>query len=303
MRAPTSSPLEQCLELITGRRSFVGSSQASLIAAVMSTNPPPVSTIQPMASPALDRVVRKCLAKSPDDRWQNAGDLLSELEWITESGSNAGVPAPVVAKRRNRERMWQLAAGLAAALLLVSMVWIATHLPKQPAPAAVVHFQIPAPDKLNFFFYELPAVSPDGERIAFTAAASSLVSDRLFVRPLNAANATEIPLPGTDPHYPFWSPDGRHIAFVSRATRAGGTLQRVDISGDRPSPSAETATPFMAGRGIVTVSSSQQTEPVNCIVSLWLVVTRNRFGRCRWAKPVSFGPSFFPMESTTSISP
>ena len=92
-------------EMITGRKGFEGSSQASLIAAVMSTNPPPVSTIQPMASPALDRVVRKCLAKSPDDRWQSAGDLLSELEWIADSGSSAGIPAPVAAKRRSRERM------------------------------------------------------------------------------------------------------------------------------------------------------------------------------------------------------
>jgi serine/threonine protein kinase len=64
-------------EMITGRKGFEGSSHASLIAAVMSANPPPVSTIQPMASPALDRLVRKCLAKFPDDRWQSAGDLLS----------------------------------------------------------------------------------------------------------------------------------------------------------------------------------------------------------------------------------
>jgi eukaryotic-like serine/threonine-protein kinase len=115
-------------EMITGRKGFEGSSHASLIVAVMSVNPPPVSTIQPLASPALDRVVRRCLAKSPDDRWQTAGDLLSELQWISETGSNAGVPAPVAAKRRNRERMAWLAAGLAAVLLLASLVWIATRM-------------------------------------------------------------------------------------------------------------------------------------------------------------------------------
>jgi eukaryotic-like serine/threonine-protein kinase len=216
-------------EMITGRRSFVGSSSASLIVAVMSTNPPPVSTIQPMASPALDRLVRKCLAKSPDDRWQSAGDLLSELEWITESGSNAGIPAPVVAKRRNRERLAWLAAAIAAVLLVGSLLWIAARLRKEPAPAAEVRFQIPAPDKLNFFYYSVPAVSPDGERIAFTAAATERDINRLFVRPLNAATATEIPVQGLSVGFPFWSPDGRQIAFNSR-----GTLQRVDISGGPP---------------------------------------------------------------------
>jgi serine/threonine protein kinase len=191
-------------EMITGRKGFEGSSHASLIAAVMSTNPSPVSTIQPMASPALDRVVKKCLAKSPDDRWQTAGDLLSELEWIADSGSNAGIPAPVAAKRRSRERMWQLAAGLAAVLLLASLAWIATHRRIEPPAPAQVRFQIPAPDKLNFFSTQLPAVSPDGERIAFTAVANVLSGTRLFIRPLNAPAATEIPIPGVEIRFPFW---------------------------------------------------------------------------------------------------
>jgi eukaryotic-like serine/threonine-protein kinase len=216
-------------EMITGRKGFEGSSHASLIAAVMSTTPPPVSTIQPMASPALDRVVKKCLAKSPDDRWQSAGDLLSELEWIADSGSNAGIPAPIVAKRRNRERMWKLAAGLAAVLLLASLVWIAAHTRKEPAPAAQVHFQIPVPDKLKFFASQLPAVSPDGEHIAFTASPSLLENNRLFIRPLNAATATEIPVQGVNPGFPFWSPDGRQIAFTS-----GRILMRVDVSNGSP---------------------------------------------------------------------
>jgi len=216
-------------EMITGRKGFVGSSHASLIAAVMSTNPPPVSTIQPMASPALDRVVKTCLAKSPDDRWQSAGDLSRELEWIADSGSSAGIPAPIAAKRRNRERMWQLAAGLAAVLLLASLVWIATHRRSEPSPAAEVHFQIPVPDKLKFFSSQLPAVSPDGEHIAFTASDNLLDNGRLFIRSLNAATATEIPIPGVDVQFPFWSPDGRQIAFHSERT-----LMRVDVSGGPP---------------------------------------------------------------------
>jgi serine/threonine protein kinase len=216
-------------EMITSRKGFAGDSQASLIAAVMTAAPPPVSTIQPMASPALDRLVRRCLAKSPDHRWQNAGDLLSDLEWIAESGSSTSIPAPVAAKRRGRERMWQLAAEVAAVLLLALAGWVVIHLRNEPAPPATVRFDIPVPDKLNFYWYELPAVSPDGQRIAFTAAASNTSVEQLFVRPLNAATATEIPVSGSSPTYPFWSPDSQQIAFSSQ-----GTLQRVDVSGGTP---------------------------------------------------------------------
>jgi eukaryotic-like serine/threonine-protein kinase len=224
--------------MITGRKGFSGSSQASLMVAVMSTNPPPVSTLQPMASPALDRLVRTCLAKSPDDRWQSAGDLSRELEWIAESDSNAGIAAPAAAKRRNRERMAWLVAGLAAVLLLGSLVWNAVHLRNEPAPPAMVQFQIPAPDKLNFYYQQLPAVSPDGQRIAFTAASSPYSpNNRLFVRSLNAATATEIPSSG-EVGFPFWSPDGQQIAFTSHERLDGtrnGALQRVDLSGGPPS--------------------------------------------------------------------
>jgi Tol biopolymer transport system component/predicted Ser/Thr protein kinase len=216
-------------ESITGRKVFSGSSQASLIAAVMSANPPPISTIQPMASPALDRVVRRCLEKSPDDRWQSASDLLSELKWIAETGSQAGIPAPVAAKLRNRERMAWSAAAVAAVLLVAAAAWIAIHLRNEPAPPAMAHFQIPVPEKLGFFSYEIPAVSPDGQSIAFTATASSAVApDRLFVRPLNGLTTTEIPVPGIDPQNPFWSPDGRQIAFLF------GGLYKVDVSGGPP---------------------------------------------------------------------
>ena len=112
-------------------------SQASLIAALMSADPPPVSTVQPMASPALDRLVRKCLAKSADDRWQSARDLLSELQWIADAGSQSGIPAPV-ASRRHRERLPWLLVGVVSALLLTSLVFTAAHLREQPAKATAV---------------------------------------------------------------------------------------------------------------------------------------------------------------------
>jgi Tol biopolymer transport system component/predicted Ser/Thr protein kinase len=214
-------------EMVTGRKSFEGSSHASLIVAVMSTDPPPVSTIQPMASPALDRIVRRCLAKSPDDRWQSAVDLKSELEWIAEGGSRAGIPAPVAARRHHRERLAWILAGLTGALLLASLT--SAYMRKKPAEAAEVRFQVPAPEKLNFDWWDLPAVSPDGQRVAFTAQAGTLDDGRLFVRPLNAAIATEIPLPGYNVNWPFWSPDGRQIAFFSH-----GNLQKVDSSGGPP---------------------------------------------------------------------
>jgi Tol biopolymer transport system component len=216
-------------EMITGRKSFEASSRASLIAAVISVNPPPVSTIQPMASPALDRLVQRCLAKSPDDRWQSAGDLRSELEWIAGAGSMAGVPAPIAARRVHRERLAWLGAGLAAALLLALSVWVAVHLRHEPGPATAVRFDILPPDKLDFYPRQLPAVSPDGERIAFTAADNFHGSQRLFVRPLNAPTATEIPVAGSNPFFLFWSPDGRQIAF-----RSGSALEKVDLSGGPP---------------------------------------------------------------------
>jgi eukaryotic-like serine/threonine-protein kinase len=162
------------------------------------------------------------------DRWQSVSDLQSELEWISETGSKARIPAPVAAKRRSRERLAWIIAGLAGALLLASLGMVA-RMWKKPVESLAVRFQIPAPDKLSFHWYDLPAVSPDGERIAYTAAASLSDDKRLFVRPLNAATVTEIPMPGYDASLPFWSPDGRQIAFFSH-----GTIQKVNSSGGAP---------------------------------------------------------------------
>ena len=103
-------------EMATARRAFEGKSKTSLIAAILSTQPPPISSVQPVMPPALDHVVTKCLEKDPDDRWQSAHDVASELRWIGDAGSQAGVPTTLSLRRRSRERLaWVLAAVFAAA--------------------------------------------------------------------------------------------------------------------------------------------------------------------------------------------
>src|SRR5712692_8052078 len=90
-------------EMVTGRKAFAGKSQASLISAIMSSEPPTISALQPLAPAALDHVVRTCQAKEPDARWQTAHDVLVELKWTAEAGSQAGIPTPMIGRRNSRE--------------------------------------------------------------------------------------------------------------------------------------------------------------------------------------------------------
>src|SRR5258706_5838607 len=103
--------------MAAGRPAFQGKSRASLISSIMSAEPAPIATVQPLAPPALDRVIRTCLAKDPDARIQTAHDVMLQLQWIAEGGSQAGVPAPVAARRKSRERLaWAVAAVAIAAV-------------------------------------------------------------------------------------------------------------------------------------------------------------------------------------------
>ena len=208
-------------EMATGRKAFSASSQASLITAIMSTDPPSISSVQPMSPPALDRVVKKCLAKDPEDRWQNAADLGSELKWIGESGSQSGAAAPVVARRKNRERLsWGL-TGIALLLIAAAMV---RNERRTAVPAVPMRSSIVLPEKSAL---RAVALSPDGTKLVFVARDSS-GKNLLWIRPLDSL--TVQPLPGTEnPSFPFWSPDSRFIGFF-----AEGKLKKIDASGGPP---------------------------------------------------------------------
>ncbi len=212
-------------EMATGQKAFSGKSQASLIASILSAEPPAISAVQPMTPPALDRVVKTCLAKDPDDRWQTAHDVMLPLKWIAEGGSQAGVPAPLVARRRSRERLaWGVAAVLAAATIALAAVHFARPRPLLRA----VRSSILPPEKTTYHFISdaggPPAVSPDGLQIAFTARDSTGKAS-LWVRSLDSPAARA--LAGTDgAMYPFWSPDSRNIGFFADAK-----LKKIEAAG------------------------------------------------------------------------
>jgi len=212
-------------EMATGRKAFSGKTQASLIAAIIERVPPPVSTISPMTPPAFDRVVKTCLEKDPEDRWQTAHDVMLELKWIAEGGSAAGLPAPVVARRRSRERLAWIVAGILAASTVALAVLELTR-PRSASP--VVRSTVLPPENTSFSFIGggagPVAISPDGRQLAFVASESG-ARKQLWVRPLESLVAK--PLPATaDATYPFWSPDSRFLGFF-----ADGKLKRIEVAG------------------------------------------------------------------------
>src|SRR5271167_783673 len=112
-------------EMVTGKPPFSGKSRASLIAAILTTEPPPITQLQPITPVALEHVVKKCLAKDPDERWQSASDLAGELNWILSAGSQAAAAAPVIGRGKHRQRgLWIGAAAVVLALLAAYVGWL-----------------------------------------------------------------------------------------------------------------------------------------------------------------------------------
>jgi len=227
-------------EMATGHRAFEGKSQASLIAAILKEQPRPIVDLQPLSPAGLDRVVRACLEKDPDDRVQTAHDLRRQLGWVADGSltgatvSSPGVvssPAAGAAVVRAASQRRGAMAGLALPAILLFgalMAGLGWWLRPQPAqPLLRVNLALPPRTQLDGENRCL-ALSPDGLTLAFTATGAE-GKRRLWVRPLDSLQAQA--LAGTEgATYPFWSPDGKFLGFfadgkLKKVPAAGGTVQ------------------------------------------------------------------------------
>ncbi|HEX5473349.1 MAG TPA: protein kinase [Vicinamibacterales bacterium] len=217
-------------ELLTGTRAFDGQTSSSVMAAVLATTPRPIEELIPLTPPALDRIVSRCLAKDPEDRWQSARDVAAELSWVLQGGSKAGLPAIVSGRRRVREKLAWAACGLASvAAIAFAVAWVR----RAPQPAPIVRFPLTLPAAVQNA--SPPVISPDGRNIVF--AADSGGQRMLWLRPMDSIEVR--PLPGTEGVFrPFWSPDSRFVGFIAagkmkKVAVAGGPPQTIcDVSGD-----------------------------------------------------------------------
>ncbi len=214
-------------EMATGKQAFSGTSQASLIAAILKEAPRPLTELQPLTPPSLERVVRQCLEKDADDRWQSAHDVASELGWISTAAAGTTPRAvrgtPTV---RQRERLaWIIAGTMTVAALAMGAAVFAPRWSPRPPESPLIRFSVTAPAGGTVVSDATSAaISPDGRRLVFTVGDAAGVP-RLWVRSLDAISAQ--PLPGTEnAQFPFWSPDNRFVAFF-----AEGKLRKIPADG------------------------------------------------------------------------
>jgi Tol biopolymer transport system component/tRNA A-37 threonylcarbamoyl transferase component Bud32 len=212
-------------EAATGRPAFTGKTKASLIASILSSEPPAITTLQPLTPPALERVVKTCLAKDPDERFQTAHDLNLQLRWILEGGSQAGVAAPVAAQRLLRKRMLMAAAGIGWAVFAVAAILFFVQRGELRQARRPLAAEMSPPPGMDFVGAILggPTISPDEKKLAFVAGDAK--GNRLWIRDLGSGKTAA--LEGTEgAMFPFWSPDSRQVAFF-----AGGKLKKIEAGG------------------------------------------------------------------------
>ena len=245
-------------EMATGKRAFEGKTKTSLIAAIVTAQPRPLSEIQPLTPPAFAHVVQKCLAKDRDDRWQSAHDIAEELRWIGEAGSQAGVAAPIAKRRKTLAAiLWPAAliAAVAASIFAVRALHFFQTPPRQ--------FRLSCPTiESDYRGVVAITISPDGRAMYFVATNAD--NKRVVFR-RNIDDFKAVPVEGTElPVTPFGlaiTPDSRNLILAL----GGGIYKRISVDGGAPilAGVAEAAgTPAVVSDGTILVGSNNLDMPI-----------------------------------------
>jgi Tol biopolymer transport system component len=205
-------------EMLAGRQAFRADTAMDSMTAILRDEPPDLPIGERQIPPALERIVKRCLEKSPAARFKSADDLAFALEGLTTPSSGA-LPAISAGGPRRRERLVWIAALVLLAIVAAAMAVLALR-PRPVAPDPERRVEIttpPTPDEVSI------ALSPDGEKVAFVASTDG--RPQLWLRSLRSGVAR--PLAGTDgATFPFWSPDSQSIGFF-----ANERVNRIDIDG------------------------------------------------------------------------
>lgn len=289
-------------EMLAGRRAFEGKSHASLMANILNAEPPPLPSLQPSVTSTVDHIVRRCLEKEPDARWQSMADVGHQLRWTATAEASAR-PAP-------RPR-WRHPAVYAGALFLATAAVAALAVSRTRTPTVVsataspIGLTLLPPAGLTltpFGSFGTPhfALSPDGARIAFVASAPGR-APTLWLRPVGSRAAQEV-AGSDDASSPFWSPNSQSVGFFAR-----GSLMTIGIQGERPRTLARVidhsgatwhGDVILIGRGsdsVLRLRATAEAAPVEA------TVLRPDSGGHRWPQFLPDGRHFIYTESRGSV--